>query len=82
MADAWHIDAGGEQVDGDGDARVALVLVLADQLFDLVALPGDDPHGGLVVVIAVNVFEGFVEQVLHALGVGLVDAEDHRFLIA
>ncbi|MNZ30845.1 hypothetical protein D3C78_481310 [compost metagenome] len=30
MADARHVDAGGEQVDGDGDARVTLVLVLAD----------------------------------------------------
>ena len=36
MADGRHVDAGGQQVHGDGDAGQALVLVAADQLVDLV----------------------------------------------
>jgi hypothetical protein len=38
VADGGHVDAGGEQIDGDGDAGVALVFVAADQLLDLVRL--------------------------------------------
>ncbi|MNZ30844.1 hypothetical protein D3C78_481300 [compost metagenome] len=51
-------------------------------MFDLVALSGDDLHGSLVVGLVVDLLEGFVEQVLDPFGVGLVDAEDHRLLVA
>src|SRR5690606_25255666 len=44
VADARHVDAGGEQVDGDGDVGEALVLVAADQLIHAFALAGDDLH--------------------------------------
>ena len=82
MANARYVDTGGQQVDRDGNARVALVLVLADQLFDLVTLPGDDLYSCLVVILAVNVLEGFVEKVFDPLGMGLVNAKNHRFFVA
>ncbi|MNN32361.1 hypothetical protein D3C81_1460820 [compost metagenome] len=58
------------------------VFVLADQLFNLVALTGDDLHRCLVVLLTIGVFEGFIEQGFHTLGVGLVDAEHHGFFFA
>ena len=36
VADGGHVDAGGEQIDGDGNAGKALVFVAADELVDLV----------------------------------------------
>ena len=41
VADLGHVDAGGEQVHGDGDVGLALVLVAADQLQRLVGGAGD-----------------------------------------
>jgi hypothetical protein len=38
VADGGHVDAGGQQVNGDGDARVALVFIAGDELLDLVRL--------------------------------------------
>ena len=57
VADLGHVDAGREQVDGDGDVRVALVLVAADELQRLVGGAGD-LHDGVVVDAAVLLGEG------------------------
>jgi len=39
IADGRHIDACGEQIDGDGNVGVALVFVLTDELFTLSLCP-------------------------------------------
>ena len=62
VADLGHVDAGGQQVDGDRDVRIALVLVAADQLQRLVGGAGD-LDDGIVVDAAVVLLEGLLEQV-------------------
>ena len=79
VADLGHVDAGGEQVDGDRDVGVALVLVAADELQRLVGGAGD-LDDGVVVDAAVLACEGLLEQVHHQVGVGVVGAEDQRLL--
>lgn len=51
MANGGHIDTGGEQVNGDGDARKSLVLVTADKLTHLIGSTGDLFDCGLVVLV-------------------------------
>ena len=57
VADLGHVHAGGEQVHGDGDVGVALVLVAADQLERPVGGAGD-LDDGVVLHAAVAVAEG------------------------
>ena len=79
VTDLGHVHAGGEQIHGDRDVRMALVLVAADQLQRLVGGAGDLDHG-IVVDAAIVLCEGLLEQVHHQIGVGVVDAEDERLL--
>jgi hypothetical protein len=48
VADGRHVDAGGEQVHGDRDRRVALVLEAADELERLVGGAGDLEDRGVL----------------------------------
>ncbi len=48
IADLRHIDASGQQIDGDGDVRIALVLEAADELQRLVGGAGDLDDGVVV----------------------------------
>ena len=82
MADLWHVDAGGQQVYGNGDIRVTFVLVLADQLLDLVALAGDLGYCGLVVFAVIELLEGLIQQALDHISVQVGGAENQCFFIA
>ena len=82
VADGGHVDAGGEQIDGDGDAGKALVFVAADELVDLVGCAGDFFDRCLVVAVAVQVGKGLAQQAFDHVGVGVGGAENQGFFLA
>ncbi len=81
VADLRHVDAGGEQIDGDGDARQALVLVAQDGLIRFVGAAGD-LHHRLVVERSPDLLQRFSQQLHDQIGVMIVGAEDQGFLLA
>ncbi len=82
MANPGHVDAGGEQVYGNRNAGETLVLVVLDELRDFVRSAGDLAHRRFVVVFAVHLLEGIVEQALDHVGVQIGGAKDHCLFIA
>ncbi len=73
--DRRHVDAGGEQIDGDRDRRQFFVLVAADELQRTVGGAGDLDHG-VVVDRTILVLERLLEEVDHHVGVGVGGAKD------
>ncbi len=79
VADLRHVDAGREQVDGDGDVGVALVLVAPDELERLVGRAGD-LEDRVVLDAAILVAERLLEQIDDQIRMGVVGAEDQGLL--
>ena len=82
MAYFRHVDAGGEQINGDGDGRIALLLIVPDQFINPIALAGNLPNRVLVVVVAVELLKLFIQLCFNHVGVQIGHAEYHHLFIA
>ncbi len=81
IADRRHVDAGGQQVDGDGNHRIGFVAVLADQRQRFVDAAGNLDHGIVVHFHALGV-KGGLQQAHHHVGVAVGGAEHQRLVRA
>ena len=77
VTDFWHVDTGGEQIDGDCHIGIALVLVASDQLQWFVS-SASDLDNGVIIHAAVSILKGCLEQIDHQIRVRIIGTKDQR----